>query len=76
MDRNIIKELHNDLEKLIIKEYLNVYENLSLGDIAINHDKTIISFHILDENGEYIETEKIEFSNKNWKTEDYNGNKV
>ena len=48
MDRNILKELHEDLRKLIIDKYY-IKKGLSLSKITIYHDKTIIEYNILDD---------------------------
>jgi len=64
MDLNILKALHVDLEKLLIKNYINVYNDLHLGKIIIDHDKTTIEFNIPKPK---IELNSITFSNENWK---------
>jgi len=66
MDRNILKELHEDLRKLIIDKYY-IKKGLSLSKITIYHDKTIIEYNILDDKGEYVDSEEIVFSNNNWR---------
>lgn len=66
MDRNILKLLHNDLRKLIIEKYLHVYNNLSISEVHIDNKITTIEYHILDKNGNYLESETIEFSNNKW----------
>ena len=65
MNLNLLKELHEDLRKVIIDEYVKKY-NLSIGDISIYQDQTIINYNIKDEKGDYVTTEKIELSNKSW----------
>ena len=58
MNRNILKKLHNDLEKLI----LNKYANLSICRITIDHEKTKIFMNVKDKN-KYLGYEIITFEN-------------
>lgn len=69
MNRNILKELHKDLRKVIIDKYVDKKE-LSISKIEINHDFTIVEYHIKDKKGNYLETERIEFSNNSWNTKE------
>lgn len=67
MDRNILKQLHEDLEKIIIDKYVEKYK-LSIAEILIDHEKTSISYNIKDNKDDYICDEFIEFSNLSWHT--------
>ena len=69
MNRNILKELHEDIRKIIIDKYVDK-KKLSISKIEINHDFTIIEYHIKDKNENYLETERIEFSNDSWNTKE------